>query len=115
MLLETQRKYSHVAELFAHLAPLSEALSLAYAAIDPYGWRSSISPVNSLCHFHPGSEILRRTKWEAWTGRANSIISNLFTHLHRDVKDSLKGMAAIAVFGSFTSGELKVCCSRLGL
>lgn len=44
--------------ILVQLSPLSKGRSLAYAALDLYGWWDSVSAVNSLCHHHPGPNFL---------------------------------------------------------
>jgi hypothetical protein len=99
-LTSSSTKFSYTYQLLRDLAMLTRELSIIFAAFNCNAWSHARGIVNSLSHLFPVSNIARTCDYEAWTMRA--VLCNLFTHVHRNLRDEKFGYAAIVVFGSFT-------------
>jgi hypothetical protein len=99
-------RYSAVASFLHTLEPLTNAMSIAYAAVHPEGHKRCVEMVQSLTHQLPAASHVSTARVEPWSGRA--VLANVYTHCHVDLKDLIEALAGIACFGKFKRGDFVV-------
>ena len=103
--LSSARKLEITRDFFVNIAPLTQAVSLLFSAVDKEVHAQYVDSYQQTAHTG-ALRIMTATNRACFQGLV--VIRNLAAQPHKDNSDYKQGWVAMCCFGNFTGGELVI-------